>query len=143
MNPVSKEQLPVGPESVKYTGLFVDSPEKLLQKFPARHEVVVAHHSTNWYKPTSLSELEIGKKSSLKIIGQAADAKCFALLVENLKSKNQYPHITISHAVDVSAVYANELLEKSAKGDTLEMFPEPVFIDVTEGYVGADEQLVA
>ena len=103
---------------------------------------MVAHHSTNWYKPTSLSELEIGKKSSLKIIGQAADDKCFALLVENPKSKNQYPHVTIFHSADVSAVYANELLERAVKEDGLEMFPEPIFVDVTEGYVGVDEQLV-
>ncbi len=108
MNLVSKEQLPVSPELVKYTGLFVDSPERLLQRFPARHEVAVAHHSTNWYKPSSLGELEIGKKSSLKIIGQVADDKCFVLLVENPKSKNQYPHITVSHSADVLAVYANE-----------------------------------
>lgn len=80
MIPVLKEQLSVSPESIKYTGLFVDDPEQLLQHFPPRHETAVAHHSTNWYKPTSLDELEIGKKGSLKIIGQAVDDKCFALL---------------------------------------------------------------
>ncbi len=49
-------------EDVIYTGLFVDSPEKLLGIFTPKHSTVFAHHSTNWFRPTDLSGLEIGKK---------------------------------------------------------------------------------
>jgi hypothetical protein len=130
------------PEEIKYTALFVDSPEKLLQMFPARHSKVFVHHSTNWYKPTSIEGLEVGKKSLLKIIGQAYDQKGFAVLVENAKSKNKFPHITISCTEDTSPVYSNELLDKASKEGLLEMFKEPLFIEVTEGYVDLDKNLI-
>lgn len=51
---------PIKPEEIEYTALFVDNPEKLLKMFPAKHAKVFAHHSTNWYKPTSIEGLEIG-----------------------------------------------------------------------------------
>ena len=57
---------------------------------PARHSKVFTHHSTNWFKPTSVEGLEIGKKSVLKIIGQAYDQKGIAVLVENAKSKSHF-----------------------------------------------------
>jgi hypothetical protein len=130
------------PEEIEYTALFVDSPEKLLQMFPAKHLKVFAHHSTNWYKPTSSEGLEIGNKSLLKIIGQASDLKGFAVLVENAKSKNKFPHITISCAEGVAPVYSNELLEIASKDGSLEMFKEPLFIEVTEGYGDFDDKIV-
>lgn len=130
------------PEEIEYTALFINSPEKLLKMFPAKHAKVFAHHSTNWYKPSSLEGLEVGKKSTLKIIGQASDEKGFAVLVENAKSKNKFPHITISCAEDVAPVYSNELLEKVSKEGSLEMFEDPLFIEVTEGYVDMSKNLV-
>ena len=133
---------PLKPEEIEYTALFVDSPEKLLEMFPAKHPKVFAHHSTNWYKPSSLEGLEIGKKSSLKIIGQAYDQKGFEVLVENAKSKNKFPHITISCAEGIAPVYSNELLEKASENGSLEMFKEPFFIEVIEGYVDTDKNLV-
>ena len=133
---------PINPEEIEYTALFVDSPEELLQMFPAKHPKVFAHHSTNWYKPSSIEDLEVAKKSLLKIIGQAYDQKGFAVLVENAKSKNKFPHITISCAEGVAAVYSNELLEKALGNGTLEMFKEPLFVEVTEGYVDMNKNLV-
>jgi hypothetical protein len=130
------------PEEIEYTALFVDNPEKLLQMFPAKHPKIFAHHSTNWYKPSSVEGLEIGKKSLLKIIGQAYDQKGFAVLVENAKSKNKFPHISISCAEDIAPIYSNELLEKASKDGSLEMFKEPFFIKVTEGYVDMGKNLV-
>jgi hypothetical protein len=130
------------PIKVEYTALFVDSPEKLLEMFPAKHTKVFAHHSTNWYKPNSLEGLEIGKKSTLKIIGQAYDQKSFAVLVENTKSRNQFPHITISCSEDTAPVYSNELLEKASNDGSLEMFKKPFFVEVTEGYVDMNKNLV-
>jgi hypothetical protein len=109
------------PEDIEYTALFIDNPEKLLQMFPAKHSKVFAHHSTNWYKPTSIDGLETGKKGLLKIIGQTHDDKAFALLVENVKSKNKYPHITISCAENIEPVYSNELLDNASKDGSIEM----------------------
>jgi hypothetical protein len=129
-------------EKIEYTALFVDSPEKLLQMFPAKHSKVFAHHSTNWYKPSSIEGLEVGKKSLLKIIGQAYIQKGFAVLVENTKSKNKFPHITISCAEGTAPVYSNELLEKAAKDGLLEMFKEPLFIEVTEGYGDFNDNII-
>lgn len=130
------------PKEIQYTALFVDNPEKLLEMFPAKHSKVFAHHSTNWYKPSSLEGLEIGKKSLLKIIGQASDQKCFVVLVENNKSKNKFPHITISCSEGIAPVYSNELLEKASESNSLEIFKEPFFIEVTEGYVDMGKNLI-
>ncbi len=94
-------KMPIKVGNIEYTALFVDSPEKLLKMFEPKHKNIYAHHSTNWYKPTDVSDLEIGKKSALKIIGRAYDQSGDALLVENGKSKNKYPHITISCAENV------------------------------------------
>lgn len=132
----------IKPEEIEYTALFIDNPSKLLEKFPAKHPKVYANHSTNEYKPKSLEDLELGKKQYLKIIGQAYDQKCFALLVENKKSKNKFPHITISCAEDIAPVYSNELLEKSAKNGSLERFKEFLFIEVTEGYVDLNKNII-
>lgn len=129
------------PTQIRYTALFVDNPEELLKLFPPKHPKVFAHHSTNQYKPSNIENLEIGKKSVLKIIGQASDNKCYALLVENPKSENKFPHITISCSEDTSPVYSNQLLEKASSAGTIEIFPVPFFISVTEGYVDIDNNL--
>ena len=132
----------IRPEEIEYTALFVDSPEKLLQMFPVKHTRVFAHHSTNWYKPNSTVGLEIGNKSLLKITGQAHDSKGFAVLVENTKSKNKFPHITISCAEGVAPVYSNELLEKALRNGSLEMFKDPFFIEMTEGYSDFNNKII-
>jgi hypothetical protein len=135
-------KIPLKPKEIEYTALFVDNPEKLLQMFPAKHTKIFAHHSTNWYKPTSVEGLEIGKKIILKIIGQAYDQKGFAVLVENVKSKNKFPHITISCSEGIPPVYSNELLENAYKNNYLEMFKDPLFIKVTEGYNDLNNKII-
>ncbi len=130
------------PEDILYTAFFVDDIEKLLQMFPAKHSKVFAHHSTNWFKPTDISDLEVGKKSFLKIIGQAYDEKGFAVLVENNKSKFKFPHITISCSEDTAPFYSNELLEKASKDGSLEILEKPLFIEVTEGYLDFNKNTI-
>jgi hypothetical protein len=134
--------IPLKPEAIEYTALFVDNREDLLRMFPARHSSVFAHHSTIWYRPSSVEGLEIGRKLILKIIGHAADEKGFAVLVENGKSKNKYPYITISCAKDIPPVYSNELLEKAVKDGSIEIFKKPLFINVTEGYSDIHDNVV-
>lgn len=130
------------PHHIKYTALFIDHPETLLAQFPPKHTKVFAHHSTNWYAPTSLDTLEVGKKHTLKIIGQAYDEKAYALLVENPKSKNQFPHITISCSEDTSPVYSNDLLAVAHQNNIVEFFDIPHYIKTTEGYVTQNNEVI-
>jgi hypothetical protein len=71
----------------------------------------------------------------MKIIARVTDEKGDALIVENPKSKNAHPHITLSCADNVKPTYSNEMIERAYVENTLELFAEPVFIEVTEGYV--------
>lgn len=79
----------------------------------------------------------------MKIIGRAQDEKGDALLVENKKSSNAHPHITLSCAEGVSPVYSNELIEKAIATNTVEYFQEPVGIDVIEGYSDGKQDIVS
>jgi len=78
----------------------------------------------------------------MKIIGRAYDEKGDALLVENPKSKNKYPHITLSCAEGVSPVYSNELFEKASVLNTIEYFNNPEEIEVIEGYSNGKKDFV-
>ena len=129
-------------ENVECTALFIDNPTALLKMFQPKHKNVFVHHSTNWYKPLNLNDLEVGNKSILKIIGRASDQKGDALLVENTKSKNMYPHITISCADGIPPVYSNELLERATKDGLVEIFQEPFYVEVTEGYGDLKDNII-
>lgn len=129
-------------KQIVYSGLFVTNIDELVSLFPPKHGKVFAHHSTTEFMPKSNDGIEIGKAQKLKIIGRASNEKGDALLVENPKSKNKYPHITLSCAEGVSPVYSNQLLEEAAKNGTIEYFPEPVFIDVVEGYENGNRKTV-
>lgn len=124
-----------------YTALFVKDTMKLIEKFTPRHEHVYGHHSTIEFMPDTIEDLEVGKESQLKIIGRASDEKCDVLLVDNPKSKNTHPHITLSCIEGVRAVYANELLASAIEHNTIEVFDEPVLIDVVEGYNDGEKDI--
>ena len=126
----------------RYTALYVDNPEKLLGIFSPKHEKVYGLHSTIAFKPESVENLEVGKKVSLKIIGRVFDDRGDALLVENKKSKNKNPHITISCSKDTDPVYSNDLLEKASLDGDIEYFDKEYFIETTEGYEGSDGKMV-
>ena len=121
-----------------YTALFVDDPAELIKMFPPKHPKIFAHHSTNQFRPKDTGDLEIGKKSRIKILGRASDEKGDVLLVENSKSENKHPHITLSCTEGVSPVYSQELLERSAQNGTVEMFETPLYAAVTEGYYNSE-----
>jgi hypothetical protein len=70
----------------------------------------------------------------MKIFGHVQDEKRDALILENPKSNNKYPHITLSVAEGVSPVYSNELIANAFSKELVEYFDEPIEIDVTEGY---------
>jgi len=119
---------------ILYTAKFVKDRDFLLKKFPPKHDKIFAHHSTIAFKPANLDGINIGQKSLVKIVGRAFDEKGDALLVENQKSTNENPHITLSCAEGVKPVYSNELIKKAIESGTVEYFKNPEEIEVVEGW---------
>ncbi len=120
---------------ILYTALFVEDTESLIKMFPPKHTVIYAHHSTISFKPQTLDGIEVGRKTIIKILGRAFDEKGDALLVENKKSKNKFPHITLSCAEGVQPYYSNELLETAYKNNKIEYFQVPIEISSIESYI--------
>ena len=125
-----------------YTALFIKDVSSLLGKFPPRHTKIYGHHSTIEYEPLSLDDVTVGAESRIRIIGRAQDEKGDALLVENRKSKNKYPHITVSCAVGTSSVYSNELIENAVASNSVEYFDVPVEVDVVEGFFDGKDDII-
>lgn len=115
-----------------YHALFVDNVSKLKAMFPSVHPITYYHHSTIEFKPSNTNNIELGKKVKLAIIGRITTDKVDALLVENTKSKNRFPHITLSCAEGVAPVQSNREFENQP--DKIVMFTTPTLIDTTEGY---------
>ena len=120
-------------EKIKFTALFIKNTEDLLKRFPPKHKKVFGHHSTIEFEPNSLSEIEIGKEYNIKIIGRAYDEFGDDLLVENLKSKNKYPHITLSRGEGAPPLYSKTLFEKAIFSNNIEYFNNEE-VKITEGY---------
>lgn len=118
--------------NIIYHALFVDEPHKLRRLFKPVHPNNFYHHSTIEFKPKDASNIEMGKKVSLPIIGRITTDKVDALLVSNPKSKNKYPHITLSTANGVSPVKSNEAFETHP--ELIVKYDKPIYIDTTEGY---------
>lgn len=120
-------------QGIKYTALFVKDTADLLKRFPPKHQKVFGHHSTIEFKPENLDGIERGKEYSIKIIGRVWDQFGDDLLVENIKSKNKYPHITISRTDNAPPLYSKILFEKAIASNTIEYFNNEE-VDVVEGY---------
>ncbi len=116
-----------------YTALFVKDVEGLLKRFPPKHGKVFGDHSTIEFNPSNLDGIETGKKFKIKIIGRAYDEYGDDLLVENPKSKNKYPHITISRGENAPNLYSQILFSKSKQENNFEYF-EDQSVEVIEGY---------
>lgn len=119
---------------IKFTALFVRDVEGLLNRFPPKHEKVFGHHSTIEFEPRSLDDIEVGKEYSVKIIARAYDEFGDDLLVENPKSKNKYPHITLSRSKDAPRLYSATLFEKAILVNNIEYFDDEK-VQVVEGYL--------
>ena len=81
---------------IKYHALFVNDSKSLMDLFPPIYDDIYYHHSTIQFEPQSIDNIEIGKVTKLNVIGHLTTSKVDVLLVENNKSTNQYPHITLS-----------------------------------------------
>ena len=121
-------------QKIKFTALFVKDKKDLLKRFPPKHLKVFGDHSTIEFEPQNLDGLDIGKEYEIKIIGRAYDEFGDDLLVENIKSKNKYPHITLSRAENAPPLYSKILFEKSINNKTIEYFDNQT-VKVVEGYI--------
>lgn len=120
-------------QNIKFTALFVKDIPGLLKRFPPKHKKIFGHHSTIEFEPKNLDGMEAGKEYSIKIIGRAHDEFGDDLLVENIKSKNKYPHITLSRGENAPQLYSNILFDKAITSNTIEYFNNEN-IEVIEGY---------
>ena len=115
--------------NVIYHALFVKDISKLKEEFPQIYPNSYYHHSTIEFKPKSDENMNIGEESSIKIIGRLTTDKVDVLLVENPKSKNKYPHITLSTAINIKPMESNSEIEKYK--ENIKYF-ENKFINVIE-----------
>ena len=122
-----------------YSGVFLSTSEKekLKKEFPPVHENIYYHHSTIEFKPKDISDIQFGVHKPYKIIGRITTDKVDALLIENPKSKNKYPHITLSTAKDVKPFESNKAFEENP--DKIEYFDKPIIFYGTEGIFNGEE----
>jgi hypothetical protein len=114
---------------IKYHALFVNDSKSLMNIFPPIYDDIYYHHSTIQFEPQSTDKIEIGKITKLKIIGQLTTSKVDVLLVENPKSINQYPHITLSTTPATPPVESNSEI----KNNLDKIKPINLIIDTIEG----------
>lgn len=113
--------------------LFVKDIQDLLKRFPPKHKNIFGHHSTIEFEPENLDGIEIGKEYNIKIIGRAWDEFGDDLLVENPKSKNKYPHITLSRGENAPRLYSKILFEKAVVSNDIEYLNNEE-VGIIEGY---------
>jgi len=131
-------------ESVVYTAQFVEDTEGLLKQFPPKHQNIFATHSTISFRPdTGLKGIAVGEKTRMKVIARVFDIRGDALLVENSKSENEHPHITLSCADGVPAKYSKEMIAAALKKGKVKFFNEPVEVDVIEGYSNGVDTIIS
>jgi len=125
-----------------YSAAFVvkDDVWKLHQMFQPVHPNLFYHHSTIEFKPTDLSNIEFGVKKEMKIIGRLTTDKVDVIIVESPKSKNKYPHITLSTSEGIKPFESNTELEKHS--DEIEWFKTPKTIYVVEGVFNGREDVI-
>jgi hypothetical protein len=123
------------------TALYVVDVNDLLNKFPPKHECVYGDHSTIAFNPRDgISAIVIGNRYLLKIVGRVVNDIGDALIVENPKSENAFPHITVSCKKGVDPYYSNELIKEAKESNLIEYFDTPIFIDVVEGYFDGEKE---
>ena len=128
-----------------YTAEFVMNKEELLEIFPPKHENVYGDHSTNEFMPDNIDNLEDGRETEMLVIARISDDKGDAVLVENPKSNNIHPHITISCAKETAPFYSNEMIKKALVDQDPSVKIEwidtntPIAIKVREGWVAKQD----
>jgi len=100
--------------------------------------IIKAHHMTINYRPTidEYNSLNYGDKTTIYAVGAVGDNNCQAILIETtLPVANKHPHITLSHTLDVTPKYSNELIENGK----MMMFGEAIPLVATIGWSDGQE----
>lgn len=125
--------------NILYHALFVVDVNKLKEMFPPKHINLFYHHTTIEFKPSNYENFDLGNKSKLKIIGRLTTDIVDVLLVDNPKSKNNIPHITLSTAEGIKPFQSNSELEKNKH--KINYF-DNIYIDVIEGLFNNENKKV-
>lgn len=101
--------------NVIFTAILLNESDKstLFRTFPPKHHKVQDGHITLKFRPGVLPD-NLGKEIVVEVYGYANDDRADAVAVKlnDVESKNEIPHITLSVREDTQPIYANELLEK-------------------------------
>lgn len=111
-NQILKIREALNDAKIIYSAIFVDKDE-LIRKYEPYHENKYYDHSTIELNPIDISDLPIGQKVDMKIIGRLTNDYVDVILVENKLSKNKYPHITLSTAQNIKPSQSNTEIEKN------------------------------
>lgn len=104
--------IPDTTETIVYSAVFFDK-KLLIRKYGSVYPNVYAGHSTIQFKPKDISNLPIGKKLNIKVLGRLTTSKVDVLIVENKLSTRKFPHITLSTANGVTPSESNDEIEKN------------------------------
>ncbi len=128
-------------DTVVYTALFVNNRDSLIEKYPPVHTNAFYHHSTILFKPEDWKEgINLWLKNSINIIGRVTTDKVDVLLVENHKSSNDYPHITLSTAEWVKPFESNNEIADAILNWTVINIKDS--LELTEGYFNWNEKVI-
>lgn len=128
-------------EIVLYSALFVDDISSLKAKYPPVHTNEFYHHSIIAFRPKDGKDgLNVGEKDTIAIIGRVTSDKVDVLLVENEKSLNDNPHITLSTAEGVEPFASNSEIAKAIEEKRVIDVRDSV--DVTEGYSNGQTNVI-
>lgn len=122
-------------DKVLYIGLFLSDAVRteLLHRVKPTHPQVHATHLTLAFRPSDeiieKAKEFLGKRFLIDVVGYARDEKGEAVMVRKdtlpFPCQNEFPHITIGCAQNVSPVYSNDLLKELGKeGWFIAHFPE-------------------
>ena len=117
------------PKGLVYTGAFVNDTESLSKKYPSKLPNKEGSHMTVSFKPNAL-DVTTGKKTSLKVVGRLTTDKVDVLILENDKSTNATPHITLATAKGVSPATSNQEI----KNNQDKIVPLDETVEATYGY---------
>lgn len=98
--------------NIVYSAVFFNRND-LVSMFPQVYPNLYSHHSTIEFKPTTISNLPIGQRLNIKVIGRLTTDKVDVIIVENPLSKNKFPHITLSTDEGVKPFESNSEIENN------------------------------
>ncbi len=128
-------------DEVVYTALFVKNRDSLIERYAPVHPNEFYHHSTISFKPGNWKEgIILWLDNSINIIGRVTTDKVDVLLVENHKSSNDYPHITLSTAEWVKPFESNNEISDAILNWTVIDIKDS--LEVTEGYFNWEQAVV-